>query len=258
MDPFLEQPVYFTCLQARLVSLLAQELRQRLPRGYTAATEDRLWQEPIEASPAQDQATQVDLSAPVSPAADGLPARAGLVVVTVPHLERRETFVEIFKHSGDDQDEQLVTLLEVLTPAVKMSGQRGRDVYLHKQRECLDKPAIHLVEIDLLRAGEHTTAVPVEALRQQGGKFDYHVCVSHGRQRDKYHVYPIRLEQRLPEVVVPLLPADGVALLDVQAVFERCYTTGPYSLVRYDLARLEPPLPPAQREWAARLLRPKG
>jgi hypothetical protein len=250
MDPFLEHPAYFAGLHGRMIALLAKELRERLPESYLAATEDRLWLEPVE-QPALEHTI-----APDAPAAGEAPPRAGVVIVTVPHIERRETFVEILKHAGDE--ERLVTVVELLTPAVKTPGQRGREVYLTRQRERLDTGSVHLVEIDLLRTGEHTTAVPAEALHRQAGPFDYHVCIRHFHQHDRYHVYPIRLEQRLPELVVPLLPEDGVVLLDLQAVFERCYTTGPYRLAKYDLARLNPPLAPHQQEWAARRLQAAG
>ncbi len=46
--------------------------------------------------------------------------------------------------------------------------------YLKKQREILDSQ-VHLVEIDLLRGGEHTTAVPREWAVNKAGAFEYHL-----------------------------------------------------------------------------------
>ena len=43
-----------------------------------------------------------------------------------------------------------------------MPGAHGRDPYVQKQREMLDSK-VHLIEIDLLRAGVHTTAVSFDA-----------------------------------------------------------------------------------------------
>ena len=76
----------------------------------------------------------------------------------MPHDERREIFVEIRTKAPDDQ-ERVVTTIEVLSLANKTPGEKGRDLYLRKQREVLDGD-IHLVEIDLLRGGTHTTAAP--------------------------------------------------------------------------------------------------
>ena len=40
------------------------------------------------------------------------------------------------------------------------SGEPGRGLYLRKQREILESD-VNLIEIDLLRAGMHTAAVPL-------------------------------------------------------------------------------------------------
>ena len=45
----------------------------------------------------------------------------------------------------------------------------------------------------------------------------------------------VRLETALPVITVPLLPGDGDVPLDLQAVFTRCYDTGPYRVPRYNL-----------------------
>jgi hypothetical protein len=46
--------------------------------------------------------------------------------------------------------------------------------------------------------------------------------------------------------------------IDLQAVFDRCYDTGPYPVENpYRLAP-EPPLNPEQDAWATNLLREKG
>jgi len=72
-------------------------------------------------------------------------------------------------------------------------------------------------------------------------------------------LYPFRLPDVLPEILVPLLPKDGAVALDLQAVFDRCYDAGPYRRrVRYDLNRIDPPLSADQHAWALQLLREKG
>jgi hypothetical protein len=115
-----------------------------------------------------------------------------------------------------------------------------------------------LVEIDLLRGGEHTTAVPLDRARRKTGPFDYHVCIHHFDNLEDYFVYPVRLDERLPEIHVPLLPGDGAVSIDLQTVFDRCYDTGPYSRrVRYREMIPVPPLRPEHTEWAAGLLKEK-
>src|SRR5205823_6096354 len=114
-------------------------------------------------------------------------------------------------------------------------------------------------EIDLLRGGEHTTAVPRADATAAAGPFDYHVCVRNMDTLQQRYVYPIRLEQRLPEILLPLLPGEAGVSIDLQAVFDRCYDTGGYDrLSPYAGRSLDPPLPPDRAEWAAQLLRERG
>ena len=47
--------------------------------------------------------------------------------------------------------------------------------------------------------------------------------------------------------------------LDLQAVFDRCYETGPYRRrVQYDKLSCVPPLRPDQEQWATSVLMQKG
>jgi hypothetical protein len=182
--------------------------------------------------------------------------RSPPVVVHVPHDERRETFVDIYTRQGGN--ERLVTHVEILSLSNKTPGEHGRDLYQTKQREILNSKT-HLVEIDLLRAGTHTTAVPLDRALARTGPFDYHVCVHQFDNLEDYFVYPVRLTDKLPEVAVPLLPGDGAVVIDLQAVLDRCYDTGPYRRrVRYAADPIVPPLEGDRADWATGILREKG
>jgi len=89
------------------------------------------------------------------------------VWVETPHDEVREPFLQIFSRL---EGERLVTTVEVLSPSNKTPGSPGRDLYLRKQREVLGSQT-NLVEIDLLRGGEHTTAVPFDLAQERAGAF---------------------------------------------------------------------------------------
>jgi hypothetical protein len=82
------------------------------------------------------------------------------VMVKIAHDEFREPFIEIYTLSKEGK--RLVTSIEILSLSNKTPGEQGRELYLRKQKEILAGKA-HLVEIDLLRAGEHVSAVPLEA-----------------------------------------------------------------------------------------------
>ena len=71
------------------------------------------------------------------------------VVMQVPELEIHESYVEILNR----ESEQRIVTVELLSPTNKFPGA-GQESYLAKQRE-IRASQTHLVEIDLLRAGQH-------------------------------------------------------------------------------------------------------
>jgi hypothetical protein len=108
--------------------------------------------------------------------------------------------------------------------------------------------------MDFLRGGEHATAVPLDVACDACGAFDYHVSVRPFDDSETFHVYPIRMEDRLPPIAIPLLPGDPAVMLDLQAVFDRCYDAGPYAReIRYGVDAVIPPLDPDGAVWAGRI-----
>jgi hypothetical protein len=147
-----------------------------------------------------------------------------------------------------------VTSIELLSLSNKTPGEQGRELYRRKQKELLASK-VHLVEIDLLRGGAHVTAVPLDLAVEGCGPFDYHISVHCFDDRETYFVYPVRLEERLPPIDIPLLPGDPSVTLDLQPVFERCYDAGPYLReIRYGEDELIPSLPPERNPWLSQIL----
>jgi len=261
MDPYLERHDVFPDLHDRFATYLSEFLQARLPAPYYAALGQRVW---VEVSQRyiqpEAQILRPRSASPLNEPGGGLAVVARpttrMVVVHVPHDERREPLVEIY--SGPGRERRLVTTIEVLSISNKTPGEHGRDLYLRKQREVLHSRT-HLVEIDLLRGGEHTTAVPRDRLAAEASPFDYHVCVHRFDDLEDYFVYPIRLDEALPVVAIPLLLGDPAVEADMQAVFNRCYESGPYRReVSYGEDPLDPPLTHAQASWAATLLSSRG
>ena len=147
-----------------------------------------------------------------------------------------------------------VASIEVLSLANKTPGNQGRDLYKHKQKEILASQ-VHLVEIDLLRDGEHTTAIPLKSAIDACGPFEYHVSVHGFDDLETFFMYPIRLEDCLPPVAIPLLLGDSAVTVDLQAVFDRCYDAGPYAReILYGEDAVIPPLQTDQAAWAEQVL----
>ena len=135
----------------------------------------------------------------------------------------------------DVANRRLVTAIEILSP-VNKRGQGFRK-YL-KKRGALLKTATHLLEIDLLRAGERIPLI--------GGELPpapYYVFLSRFTRRPITEVWPVALRERLPTVPVPLLPPDPDVPLSLQAAVDACF-----ELVGYQNLLDYSQLPPLQEE----------
>jgi hypothetical protein len=142
------------------------------------------------------------------------------MVVQLEGVEVRQPFLEIRDLRAG---KRVVTVIEILSPANKRRGA-GHDLYLQKQSEILVSDA-HLVEIDLLRAGEPTVAIPPGFAPRS----TYRVVVSRSLDRLKREVYPMSLRDRLPRVAVPLAGSDPDVVLDLPGVFAEAYEKGVYA-----------------------------
>jgi hypothetical protein len=269
MDPYLESPHWFHGLHNNLITYIEEQLQPRLPNPYYAQSGEKVWLEVSQRFVEPD----VDIMRERRPSAPSRrsPGRGGVaiaepeletefeashpVLITVEdvvHDEHIEPFLEIRgRWSGQDR---LVATIEVVSPSNKTPGDQGYDRYRAKQREIV-AAQVHLIEIDLLRDGTHVTAIPGDIARERAGPFDYHVSVRRFHLPKEFAIYPIRLEQRLPVVEIPLLPEDPSVLLDLQAAFNRAYDAGPYrKRISYGADPIEPLLQPEQAEWVKALL----
>jgi hypothetical protein len=243
MDPYLEHPVLWESVHARLIIALANQLQPRLDPRYVASVEERVFIEGPQRRIPDLWVQQVPDSGP--PPAAAQPETDEAVVVEVEELEIHEARVEILDAYNDMK---LVALLEVVSPTNKYAGP-GRDSYVRKQEQTLARDC-HLIEIDLLRRGPHVLSVP-EWLARQHDPYDYMACVNRWPRRNRYELYPRRLRQRLPRIKLPLVAPDPDVPLDIQAALEQVYEEGRYMRrVRYDEA-CEPPLEPADQQWAS-------
>jgi hypothetical protein len=265
MDPFLEHPQVFPDFHDGLITYVREFLQAKLPPPYIALIGSTVYVDVSERyiEPDVHVHHRKDRNGPPSPqtATSGnvlvaaAPPRAQPVVIEMPVEEKRQLRVEI---RTNEPEQRLVTLLEVLRISNKTSGANAFDKYKQKQKEALLRP-VHLVEIDLLRAGKHATAIPRALLEERVDSYDYHICVSPYDRPNHYLVYPIKLAESLPTLEVPLLPGDAPVALDLQAVFNRCYDAGPYHRwVRYATTLPVPSLDRPRTEWVLAVLREKG
>jgi hypothetical protein len=251
MDPYLEHPVLWEGVHARLIVAIANQLQPRLDPRYVASIEERVFIEGPQRRIPDVWIPKVRDDAATAQVAEADSDTA--VIVEVEDLEFHEGRVEILD-AYDDM--KLVALIEVVSPTNKRAGP-GRVSYRAKQKEILARDC-HLVEIDLMRRGRHVVAVP-EWRARPFKPFDSLCCVSRWPFRNRFELYPRTLRQRLPRLRVPL--AEGVpdATLDVQAALEQVYTEGRYARrIRYD-EKCRPRLSAQDQAWVAeRIAAPRG
>jgi len=265
MDPYLENPGIFLDFHDAFIAYLREAMQPELPDPYVAALGRRAWVEVSERFIGPDVNVLHTHSLPASARSSAIPmsiANQGVsvatievtepVVVHVPHDEQVETRVELYVGRG--QDRRLVTAIELLSPANKTASERGRELYLRKQKELLDTKT-HLIEIDFLRAGLHTTAVPENRYKRSVAPTPYHVCAHRFDRFEDFLIYPIRFQDKLPTIAIPLLPGDGEIAISLQKVFERTYAAGPYHReIDYTNDVPPPPLNEADRQWVMQVI----
>ena len=257
MDPFLEHPDYFSDFHSTFIGKLREAIQPRLPPNYYASTQTRAWLAIAERQRPIIPDADIRLKRVPQPrrlSSHALFRRVTIKVpepkrVTVPVDELHEHYVNIYaKKKGGDQ---LVTSIELLSPSNKTPGDDSRELYLQKQHDLLQAD-VNLVEIDLLRGGDHTAAVPKDVLIHEAWPFDYHTCVHPTRKLGCFEIYAINLQQPLPSILIPLLAGDSPVATDLQKVHRNTYSTCAFERrVDYrDVLLLTPPLQPEQMAWA--------
>jgi hypothetical protein len=254
VDPYLEHSRFWQGFHNAFMTYALEALLPGLPAHYAASIEVRIYFE--RETSVDDRLRIPDLeNVRTGPAASG-PLREEAAapqgqVLELDALEVREAYLDIYRIA----DERVVTSIELLSPANKRPGT-GRGIYIEKQWEMFSS-GVNLVEVDLLRKGQHAVLVSAERLASLP-PFHYLAGIFRAWQPLQYEVLTWTVRDLLPKVQIPLAPDEPHLLLDLQAVFTRTYDGGGFERkLRYDA---EPPVPlaPADAEWADALLREAG
>ena len=257
MDPYLENPVLWGDVHHTLISALRRQISERLPEGYLALIQERIYVETHEGRLRYVPDVSVGISSRETHARVTGAAVADAPVHIAIHTEpMREPYIEIYSLHAPERT--LVTVIEILSPANKTPNSEGRRLYLRKQRDLLNS-TVHLLEIDLLHEGTHTVFPPLEALQRVRSAWDYLVCLHRagwsGREAD---VWFVDLADSLPAVLVPLRAPDPDVVVHLQAAFEDAYREGQYHKAVDYMQPPSIPLPPEQQAWVDARLREQG
>ncbi|MGC1393435.1 MAG: DUF4058 family protein [Coleofasciculaceae cyanobacterium] len=251
MNPYLEHPEIWPGVHHLLISEIVKFLSPKLRPKYRVAVEVRMYETPSEnsllvgipdlivkrSSTATTTTTNVAVAAPTT--------QPTKVTVPVPEIIK-EGYLEI-REVGTDK---VITSIEILSPANKRTG-KGRQIYEKKRLRVLGS-GTHLVEIDLLRAGE--------ALSFFGNNISsqYRILISRGNCRPNADLYAFNLQNVIPAFPLPLQTEDIEPIIDLQALLGEIYEIASYDLaIDYSRGSI-PPLSESDVAWADALLKEKG
>ncbi len=272
MNPYLEERSDWRGLHTLMIGQTTQALNAVLPPDYVAAVESRcvishfsriaepdvavLESRPVSMPRSMGSVSVLDRPQTIEP----YPVSASFdlpLVLNLELLEERQAFINIMRvGSGKFRDAEVVTSIEILSPTNKNTRDDGYEKYRSKQEQVLSSRA-NLLEIDLLRAGTYTVAVPRAALPSDRA-WDYIMCLHRGSRPSEYAVWLNSLRDVLPRVEVPLAEGDPSVALDLQAVVNLSYDAGAYDRQIDYTQEADPPLAGDDMLWADALLRERG
>lgn len=252
MDPYLEKRSLWPDFHSSFITYVREHLQEQIRPKYNARIEERIHL----IQPPHNYYPDLSIIRPSQPEKMlAVAEKAGVAdnpyLIELLESEFREPYIEIiYLPTGE-----VVTTIELLSP-INKTGE-GRLRYVEKQEQLL-KTRISLVEIDLLRFGNHTVAVPEERVKEVKG-WRYMVSVRRAGQSATFEVYFAGLGSRLPRCRIPLRPPDADAVLDLPAILNRTYDVSGYEdFIDYREPPPPPPLSDAEMAWLDELLQEKG
>ena len=252
MNPYLESPELWPQVHHLLISSIFESLVPQLLPKYIVDIEKRVYElsgensllvgipdVTVQRAPSQTNPTSSNV------AVAALPVTALKVRLPVP-VEFREAYLEV----RDTETREVVTVIEVLSPANKRPG-KGREMY-ERKREKVFGSRSHLVEIDLLRSYQ---PLPVFGNDIEAS---YRILVSRANQKPLGDLYLFNLPDMIPQFPLPLRGGDAEPIVDLQGLLNQVYDRAAYDFrIDYTTAPV-PPLSEADAAWADSLLRDKG
>jgi hypothetical protein len=246
MNPYLEQVGVWRDFHQSFVTELRAAIAQRVRPAYLAVLDHHVYVHGSEDDErgrlVQPDVHVVEDRERITTNNGGATTLAPPTIALLPHVATVDEvdYIEI----RDREDRQLVTVVELLSPANKRAGA-DRDQYLSKRLE-YTRSGTHLIEIDLLRGLQRMPLVDVEDC-------DYCVMVSRAEERPEVGVWPLGLRDPLPEIPIPLRAPDPDASVELQAVLHRVYDAAGYEDYIYR-RRPSPLLRAADAAWAAEIV----
>ncbi len=258
MDPYLEYPPLWPDVHVSLIGRFRAQLAAQLRSRYLVRIEERAYisNEESEGLPVRQRIPDVEIIAQPQKKRVRSSGGAATATLEIPEPVIATTWFEEEVHEAflkilDHETREVVTVIELLSPANKVPNSSGGESFEEKRREVMHSKS-HWVEIDLLR-GKRMVPIPKKL-----GPHEYLVHISPANLRPQGRLWGIRLDQRLPPIPIPLKRGDADARLDLQEALNTVYDEAAYDT---ELDYRKPPKPKLDAKlsaWADRLLKSKG
>ena len=245
MDPYLEHHALWPNVHSRLIVALADDLAPRLrPRYYIAVEERTILSGPGDVTFTLRPDAAVIEPQPLHEAVAVYEAVTHRRTVLVPLPDEiRETYLEIRSTAED----RVVTVVELLSPTNKRPGESRRRY--EEKRLAIFGSRTHLVEIDLLRAGE---PMPMDGCPPDVA---YRILISRAERRPQADLLVFGVREPIPPFALPLLRGDDEPTVELNRLLHDLYDRAGFDL-RIDYSQPpDPPLPAEDAAWAEALLR---
>jgi hypothetical protein len=249
MDPYIESPMLWSDFHNNLASEIQTQLNRHIPPRYFARLTPYITYESVDIGQTYRIILDVAVSQSQSPPESSTMATTTITPPLVESLVPLDTPLRLHRiEIRATETQQLVTVIEILSPVNKRPSHRDYLAYQRKRRDIL-RSEVHLIEIDLLRGGERPPLerpVPVAP---------YYVVLSRQEHRPRVAVWPIQLADRLPVLPIPLLAPDPDVPMPLGDAVANVYERAAYA---QQIDYTQPPPPPALSEadatWVKTLL----
>jgi hypothetical protein len=161
--------------------------------------------------------------------------------------EIHERYLEI----RDVHTEEVVTVIEILSPTNKITRD-GRREYEQKRANTLSSTT-SLVEIDLLREGKpFDIKLPGNRSPRES---EYRIVISRAYHRPKADIYLFGIRNPIPDLPIPLRYGEAEPVLLLNRILHTIYDEGSYDLAIDYTQSPQPPLSKENWNWAQACIR---
>jgi hypothetical protein len=179
---------------------------------------------------------------------------SGAAIAPYRLIAQVEPMTERFVRVIEAGTERLITVIEFVSPTNKRGD--GLRAFKGKRAELLAS-GVNFVEVDLNRAGDWRALLHPHRCSQKTVT-PYRVTIRIPEDPAGVYLHPIRLQDRLPEISIPLRRQDPRAKIDLQALVDRAYSSGRYHRCLDYSKPCDAPFDAESAAWADELLRRAG